>query len=166
MTDERLWQTLLKADEIGIRLEIVNGVPTWEPSPSFRHQKEIDRIRSSIQPVQDSRSGCGCVHAADVYIRFPEGSIMRPDVSVFCREPDEQDEAVTLVPEAVIEIVSKGYEAKDLEFGPQFYLAQGVKDVIVFDPRTLVVLHVRKDGTKRTVSPVEITLECGCGMTA
>ena len=33
-------------------------------------------------------------------------------------EPDEQDDAITLLPEAVIEVVSKGYEAKDLEIGP------------------------------------------------
>jgi hypothetical protein len=44
-------------------------------------------------------------------------------------------------------VVSKGFEAKDLEFGPPFYLSQGVKDVIVFDPLTLLVLHVRRDKT-------------------
>lgn len=117
MTDERLWQSLPEADEIGIRLQIVNGVAIWEPSPWFRHQKEIDRIRASIKPLADSESGCACIHVADVYLRFPEGSTMRPDVSVFCREPDEQDEAVRLLPEAVIEITSRGYEAKDLECG-------------------------------------------------
>jgi len=66
------------------------------------------------------------------------------------------------VPEAVIEVISKGYEAKDLEIGPGFYLSQGVKDIVVFDPYTLVVLHVRRDGAERTVSPVTIELECGC----
>ena len=67
-----------------------------------------------------------------------------------------------MIPEAVIEVVSKGYEAKDLEIGPPFYLSQGVKDVIVFDPLTLFVLHVRKNCTMRQVSPVVIELECGC----
>lgn len=161
MTDERLWKTLMDADEIGIRLEIVNGVPMWEVSPGVRHQGTVDRIRSTIARTAD---GCDCVHYADIYVRFPDGSIKRPDVSILCREPDELDEAITLMPEAVIEIVSPGYEAKDLEFGLQFFLAQGVKDVIVFDPRTLVVLHARRDGTKRLVSPVSIALECGCGV--
>jgi len=49
-----------------------------------------------------------------------------------------------------------------LEIGPPFYLSQGVKDVIVFDPLTLLVLHVRKNRTTRQISPVEIDLECGC----
>lgn len=57
--------------------------------------------------------------------------------------------------------MSKGYEAKDLEIGPQFYLSQGVKDVVVFNPYTLFVLHVRRDEVARHVSPVGIQLLCG-----
>jgi hypothetical protein len=41
---------------------------------------------------------------------------------------------ITLVPEAVIEVISKGCEAKDLEIGPPFCLSQGAKDVVMFDP--------------------------------
>ena len=67
-----------------------------------------------------------------------------------------------MIPEAVIEVVSKGYEAKDLEIGPPFYISQGVKDVIVFDPLTLLVLHVKKNHTTRQISLVDIELDCGC----
>ena len=67
-----------------------------------------------------------------------------------------------MVPEAVIEVISRGYEAKDLDIGPGFYLSQGVKDVVVFNPHTLVVLHIRKDEVTRHVSPVALNLLCGC----
>lgn len=97
-----------------------------------------------------------------MYIKFPDGSIKRPDISIFCREPDEEDEAITLVPAAVIEIVSPGYAAKDLEFAPHFYLSQGVKDVLIFDPETLLVLHVQTQGTQRHTSPIKLKLVCGC----
>jgi Uma2 family endonuclease len=154
---------LLQASELGIRLEIVNGLPIWEAQPLYRHQKHIERIVSGISKPENPLAGCECVHAVDVYIQFPNG-LKRPDISILCREPseEEQDSALTIIPEAVIEVVSKGYEAKDLEIGPPFYLSQGVKDVIVFDPLTLLVLHVRKDRTTRQVSPVIIDLECGC----
>lgn len=158
--------TLLHADELGIRLEIVGGLPIWEPQPLYRHQKHVDRIRSSIAPLKGGNgTDCACVHVSDVYIQFPNG-LKRPDISIFCREPDEseQDGALTLIPEAVIEVVSKGFEAKDLEIGPPFYLSQGVRDVVVFDPATLLVLHVRKEKTARRVSPVDIALECGCAV--
>jgi Uma2 family endonuclease len=110
----------------------------------------------------DGQNRCAGIHAADVYISFPDGLLKRPDISIFCQEPEEEEEAITLVPEAVIEVISKGYEAKDLEIGPHFYLSQGVKDVVVFNPYTLLVLHVRRDGATRNISPIEIALECGC----
>ncbi len=150
----------VRAEELGIRLEIVRGLPIWEAQPVYRHQKAVDRIRASIRRKEGSP--CACVHVADVYVQFPDGSLKRPDISIFCREPDEQEDAVTLVPDAVIEVVSKGYEAKDLEIGPSFYLSQGVKDVIVFDPATLLVLHATRERASRNVSPQEIALGCGC----
>ena len=156
----------IRADELGIRLEIVGGLPIWESHPVYKHQKAIDRIRSNLGHATSSslpaQRPCACIHIADVYISFPDGSLKRPDISIFCQEPAEEDEAIRLIPEAVIEVISKGYEAKDLEIGPHFYLSQGVKDVVVFDPYTLLVLHVRRDRVERHVSPVEILLECGC----
>jgi Uma2 family endonuclease len=153
---------LLRADELGVRLEIVNGLAIWEAQPLYRHQKHVERISGSIRAAEDA-ADCACVHAMGVYIQFPNG-LKRPDVSVFCREPteEEQDKALTLIPAAVIEVVSPGYEAKDLEIGPAFYLSQGVKDIVVFDPRTLLVLHVRQGHASRQIAPREIRLQCGC----
>ena len=156
-------QVYTDADEAGIRLELVGGLPLWEPHPVYRHQKAIDRIRATIEPFPlDATERCDCIHVAGVYVAFPDNSLKRPDIAIFCREPDEQEEAITLIPSAVIEVVSKGYEAKDLEIGPRFYLTNGVADIVVFDPATLLVLHVRRDRTMRHVSPVQIELECGC----
>jgi Uma2 family endonuclease len=154
----------LRAEELGIRLEIVRGLPIWEAAPAWRHQRAVDRIRGTIRAREGA--ACPCVHAADVYVQFPDGSLKRPDVSIFCREPDEQDDAITLVPEAVVEVVSKGSEAKDLELGPSFYLTQGVKDVVVFDPVTLLVLHISAHKTVRGTSPMALDLACGCSLVA
>lgn len=150
----------LLAEQLGIRLEKVGGLHTWEAQPLLRHQKAIDRVRASIKPLPGST--CRCVHTSDVYVSFRDGSLKRPDIAVFSQEPQELDEAISLVPEAVVEVVSKGYEAKDLELGPRFYLSQGVRDVVVLDPLTLLVLHVRADQAARHVSPIRIELQCGC----
>jgi Uma2 family endonuclease len=160
---EKLLDKALAANELGIRLEYVRGLPIWEASPVVRHQKAVDRIRTSLNLGVSAH--CQCVHLADIYISFPDGSLKRPDISVFCHEPEEEDEAVTLIPQAVVEIVSQGYEIKDLEIGPSFYLSHGVKDVLVLDPLTLLVIHFRQDGTHRHQSPVQINLECGCSCT-
>jgi len=103
-----LTNTLLRADDLGVRLEVVNGLPLWEAQPLYRHQKHVERIAGGIRAK--TTAGCACVHALDVYIQFPNG-LKRPDISIFCREPteEEQDNALTLIPEAVIVVVSKGF---------------------------------------------------------
>src|SRR5579862_8422833 len=147
------------AEELGLRLEVVGGWTVWEAHPSTRHQMAVQRIGNSIRPKLGLGRGCGCVQLMDVNLRFLDGSLKRPDISVFCRTPDELDEAVKLLPEAVIEILSKDYERKDLELGAPFYLAQGVKDVIVLDPYSGLVRHFRADGEKQFQSLAEIELE-------
>lgn len=155
-------------EESGVRLEIAGGIPTWEPFPGFRHQTKIFNIQNSIRPATTGgvSGGCACVHVADVYVRFPDGSLKRPDIAVFCREPDEQTSAITMLPEAVIEILSPEYAAKDLSIGVPFYLRSGLKDVIVFDPDTNEVRHFRPGRSEaRYQSPVTLSLACGCEAT-
>jgi Uma2 family endonuclease len=161
---ERLFR---EADEAGFRLEIVGGLPVWEASPVIKHQRAIYQIQSSIRPVATGTEGnCGCVHYADVQIRFPDGSHKRPDISLFCREPDETETEITLMPEAVIEVLSRDYAAKDLEVGVPFYRRMGVRDIVVLDPDTNAVLHFQNgEPARELVSPVEITLLCGCRCT-
>lgn len=136
-------EMVANSHQAGVRLEIVGGLPVWEAMPLLIHQEAVDRIRASIRPGLQAASGCGCLHYHDVAIRFPECSQKRPDISIFFRRPDEIDEEIRMLPEAVIEILSKGYEAKDLQVGVPFYLSQGVKDVVVLDPQSLQVLHFR-----------------------
>ncbi|MBU6358943.1 MAG: Uma2 family endonuclease [Chloroflexota bacterium] len=157
-----------RAENAGVKLELVGGLPMWEAFPSYKHQKIIDQIRRSLpQNSDENATGCACIHISDAYILFPDGSLKRPDIAIFCQEPPEaeQETAISLIPEAIIEVVSKGYEAKDLQIGPRFYLMHGVKDVIVHDPFTQTVLHMRRDGTKYAISPTVIALACGCNVT-
>jgi Uma2 family endonuclease len=151
---------LRDADAIGVRLEIIDGLPVWEASPVYFHQAKMDRIRSTIKPLE----GGQCEHVLNVYFRFEDGSVKRPDIALLPRKPleSEMDSALEIVPEAVIEIISEGYEDKDLRLAPGFYLTQGVKDVLIFDPRAKLIWHHRADGVGRFNSPQAFKLECGC----
>ena len=98
-----------RAEEAGVKLEWVSGLPLWEAFPSWRHQEAVERIRASL-PQRNSmpaETGCACIHMPDIYIIFRDGSLKRPDASIFCSEPPqhEKDGATTLIPEAVIEVV-------------------------------------------------------------
>ena len=160
-----------RANAAGIKLEMMNGLPIWEAFPNWRHQEAIDRIRRTFTtaPKRDNNQtdDCACVHIPDVYVLFPDGSLKRPDVAIYCTMPSEEEKetAVKLIPEAVIEVVSKGYEVKDLELNPLFYLSHGVKDVVVFNPATLNVSHFRRNKRNHYLSPITLELECGCIVT-
>ena len=150
----------------GVKLERVNGITVWEAHPVLLHQEAVDRIRATLKATAHDAGSCGCFHYADLSLRFPDGSEKRPDISLFCQRPVQNQEAVTTLPEAVIEIISLGYEAKDYEIGLPFYMNQGVKDVVLFNPHTNEVLHCWPDGTRKShQSPVELVFMCGCAVT-
>lgn len=88
----------LRANELGLRLEIVGGLSMWESAPSLKHQRAIDRIRESIINIAPNVGVCSCVHLADVYVSFLDGSLKRPDVAIFCQEPEDNDEPIKLIP--------------------------------------------------------------------
>ena len=151
-----------QADSGGIKLEFVNGIPVWEAFPLYRHQKKIDQTRASLKSTRQGEGGCKCISVADLTILFPDGSIKRPDISIFCQEPEESNDACTQIPEAVIEIISKGYEKKDLEISLPFYLSQGIADIVIFDPATNRVSHFHQGVATEYDSPVELFFACGC----
>jgi Uma2 family endonuclease len=154
-----------RATDAGIKLEYINGIPVWEAYPVIRHQRVSDRIRASIRGPGGEQGGCGCIHYADIYILFPDGSAKRPDISIFCSEPAEQDTMCETVPEAVIEILSKGYEKKDTEVSLPFYLEQSIPDIVLFDPATKRVSHYHDRRQDNYSSPVELTFKRGCRVT-
>ena len=161
---------ILQADTSGrpYRLEYVRGRMKVELSPAVRHQKMAKRIEAQLKPIPGNTTGCGCYSLQDIFIRFPDPdeSIKRPDIAIFCVEPPDTDEALDVLPAAVIEILSRNYEEKDLgEDGAPFYLSCGIADVVVVDPRSGLVRHYQPDGMRELHSPVEIALACGCIMT-
>ena len=152
-----------------VRLELTVGIPTWEATPGSRHQIMIDRVRAGTEPsllrnTEDS-ADCGCFHYSDVSIRFPDGSFKRPDISIFCTKPPVQDEALTVLPCAVIEIINPGYEFKDVSLNPPFYLSQGLLDVVIVEPRTGSVQHYYGSQNVNYTAPVTLELQCGCRCT-
>lgn len=160
---------ILQTDASGapVRLEYVRGRMKWEASPASRHQKTVDRIRISLTPIAGVGDDCGCFSLADTLIRFPDSdsSLKRPDIAIFCDEPPDSDEALNILPAAVIEILSLGYEEKDLgNDGAPFYLTCGVRDVLVVDPRHGRVLHYQSGLLPLAIlaTPATVALECGC----
>jgi hypothetical protein len=153
------------AHGFGIKLEVLQGLPVWSLLPSPLHAAEVKRIDRTLRSSGAGKGECSCNSWLDVSIGFPDGSLRRPDISIYCELPPLTQESATMIPLAVVEVVSPGSEIKDIELSPNFYLMHGVLDVVVFDPSTGAVLHYRKTGRRQHLTPVEIELECGCLIT-
>ena len=164
LPEDEVMKAMDEAREAGLKVEVHQGLPIWEFMPSPLHVIETARIAGSLRR-QASSGDCGCHGLQDMAIMFPDGSLRRPDIAVYCELPEATQTAARKLPEAVVEIVSPGSEVKDLDLSPPFYLLHGVKDVVVFDPRTGSVSHFRREGRKILASPAEIALECGCVVT-
>lgn len=98
-------------------------------------------------------------------MRFPDGSAKRPDIAIFCIDPEQEDEEVTALPDAVIELVSPGYEDKDYNIAVPFYQKWGIADIVVFNPANGDVLHINAAGETHYASPVSLTFASGCTCT-
>ena len=94
----------------GVRLEYVAGTPYWEMMPGARHHDALMSIWSRLTNERKGSSDCGYFPYVELTLGFPDGSVKTPDLSIFCKRPTEREGLVHLIPEAVVEIVSPGYE--------------------------------------------------------
>ena len=166
-TQQQLIDEVLRSehDAAGYKLELIKGVGIWEASPVYSHQKKVLEVILSIKQLQQDAGSCKCVSVPGLTLLFPDGSIKRPDISIYCREPVERDSACTLKPEVVIEIISRGYERKDTEISLNFYLDNRIDDIVIFNPVKESVNHYQDGKVHEYTSPVELTFLCGCKAT-
>lgn len=163
-SDGFLEALILSADASLVKIERQGDLTTWEAMATPRHQRILGEIFESVRRVGGSGGDCGCHKYLDTYIRFADGSFKRPDLALYCVRPKDSDTATEEVPQAVIEIVSAGYEEKD-RLGLPFYLAQGIPDVVLYDPRTREVTHATPHGQTVHIAPIDLTFACGCAVT-
>ena len=164
ISNEFLEALIRSADESLVKIEMMDGMPTWEAMPGIRHQRIIQSIFLSVRRSHQSEGDYGCHRYLDTYVRFPDGSFKRPDLAIYCQAPPDVDGATDVIPVVVVEIVSAGYEAKD-RLGLPFYLSQGIADVVVYDPRTGEVVHATPQDQTFYNAPVDLAFACGCSVT-
>ena len=162
---DTLLRFLMQADEYGVKLELAGGTPTWEFFPSPLHQGVVqDLLGSVVAGPRAGELGCGCHAFLDTYVRLRDGSLKRPDLAIYCDPVPRTREAIAQTPGAVVEVISPGFEAKDLQTGPALYLANGVRDVVVIDPESERVHHFGPHGLAHPALGTRLRLAMGCSV--
>ena len=148
----------------GVRLEVTGGRTTWEAFPGALHNGVVDDIRRNLtRDNQPQQARGGCHHIADTYIAFGPSLLRRPDIAIFCEQPPRPDGAITgRIPGTTIEVLSDGYEQKDRDV-VALYLATGVRDVILIDPRAQTATWPQLGEAPQQLDlPATLSLKMGC----
>jgi Uma2 family endonuclease len=131
--------------------------------PGALHHGVVDDIHQGLTRLNIDNPSCACYHIADTYIQFGPKLLRRPDIALFCTRPPRPDGALTgIIPGAVVEVLSVGYEQKDRDAVP-LYLSAGVQDVLLVDPRANSAERHTKDAPPLVAPlPVQWRLFMGC----
>ena len=102
--------------------ELVDGVAlAMSPFALPSHQKIAVKI---VRQLDESLENCKNCHALmESEVKFREDTIVRPDVFMKCGEIDD----ISIVPEIIFEVVSKGSVKRDEILKFELYKREGVK---------------------------------------
>lgn len=130
------FEAMKKEDHL--RYELIDGVVMMAPSPSFEHQQ----IGSNIVALSKEKLKGLCVTVFEYDLKIDTYTMLKPDVSVYCKK-DRQ------IPEIVFEVLSPSTKQRDMMIKPAKYKAAGVKEYWIIDPvsRTVIVHNFMEAGT-------------------
>ena len=125
--------------------ELINGQAyCMSPAPMIKHQNISSKISWELQNLFINCDKCQVLMPVDW--KISEDTIVQPDNSVICHEP--QNEAyITKAPKIIFEILSKSTAKKDKGLKFNLYEREGVAYYIIVDPKEEIAkIYELKDG--------------------
>ena len=128
----------LALPEDGYLYDMIDGVLHVTPSPFFDHSRangRFYRLLMDFVDAQDNPPGEAC---QDVDVFLPDGNpdVLRPDVSFILAENAGIIKGhIHGVPDLVCECLSRRTATRDLGVKAERYLANGVREYWIIDPR-------------------------------
>jgi Uma2 family endonuclease len=139
--------------EPGHLYELAKGVIVVVDVPRFSHGSILQEIDRQVWRYTDQHPGLIKYYAsgADACIRLPGMESQRhPDRSMYLLPPppDEQSPWDRWMPSIAIEVVSPGSEERDYRDKREEYLAAGVIEYWILDPRKPEMLVLQRQGDR------------------
>lgn len=168
-------EDLLAMPDDGMRHELVRGELIEMGRPGNRHGRLQLRVgRLLAEKIEDSGLGSVVTDVGAVITREP-ATVLGPDVAVYLGRAgsplDEPEGYLDTLPDVVVEIVSPGDSASEVDDKTHLYLDAGVRMVIAVWPKRRAVTVAMPDGITRDyaaddvvdLSPVvpELTIPVG-----
>ncbi len=121
------------------RWELIDGIPyAMSPAPSIEHQRIANDIGSFLKNALSNSDCQHCFALQPVDWKIDEQTIVQPDNSIICHEPDHPN-YLSRAPELIVEVLSPSTENKDRGIKFRLYEAEGVRYYLLVNPKDRVV---------------------------
>ncbi len=131
------------------RYEILDGELFVVPAPNTQHQRLLLRIADFLHHYSNERK-LGEVFVAPCDVVLSDETILQPDILFVCDDRSNVVGEANIAgpPDLVVEILSPGTRARDLEIKRKIYAGFGVREYWIVDPeaQTIEVLVLDKQG--------------------
>jgi Uma2 family endonuclease len=122
----------LSLGETHERYELIDGVVTMSPSPSYRHNRVLRFMVKAVEECADRIPGLDLVFETD--IEFSGDVVYCPDLAVYAPGRLPRDASrVSVVPDLVVEVLSPGSRGLDLKNKRDGYERFGVGEYWVVE---------------------------------
>lgn len=125
--------------------EIIEGEKFMSPAENLGHGTIIGRLFFEFVNYIIKNDIDTAVFVDDIDVHFPDGSLLKPDLSVVCN-PDivNKEGSVNGAPDLVVEVLSRSTMKKDIGIKKDIYERNGVKEYWIIDrwSRRVDVYHL------------------------
>ncbi|SFP13952.1 Uma2 family endonuclease [Hydrogenimonas thermophila] len=124
--------------------ELIDGIAyAMAPSPMITHQALAMQVAFELERSIENCDKCLVVAEEDW--KISDDTVLKPDVSLICDEPNEA--YITKTPEIVVEIISKSSSKRDEKYKFKIYESEKVPYYILVYPDDLKAkIYKLKDG--------------------
>jgi Uma2 family endonuclease len=135
-----------------LSVELIDGeAVVIPPTGAAASSAQIEMVRA-LRAWQEHTGDRGLV-LQDVFVRFPGDQFVAPDIAWWTAERRPASlpaGAIDRIPDLTVEVLSPATEANDLGIKRELYLASGVRELWLVDPRAKNITRVRPNVDEHT----------------
>ena len=128
--------------------ELINGIAyTMAPSPLKNHQYLLSIITFLFQKELWQCPKCKVLVEMDY--KVDEETILKPDLSILCKE-DKEEKFISIAPDLIVEIISPKTARRDEKIKFEIYEKENVKYyILIYPDEKKAKVYENKDGFKK-----------------
>jgi Uma2 family endonuclease len=125
-------------------MELIDGEAVVMPPTGGPASSVQGTLFFALRSWQE-QSGDGGLLLQDVFVAFPAGRFLAPDISWWSagRRPPVLDGALESIPDLVVEVLSPATRVNDLGVKRDLYIRSGVREIWLADPEARTVTRVQ-----------------------